>query len=88
MVAPQSDVQVVRNPLCLNFLVETGGGLNIGGRGDKKYTMQGGVLENFGKVQVSDLAKEGSGAVWRVQSSGTLTLGSWQLDAAFISLVA
>ena len=88
LVAPQSDVQVVRNPLCLNFLVETGGGLNIGGRGDKTYTMQGGVLENFGKVQVSDLAKEGSGAVWRVQSSGTLTLGSWQLDAAFISLVA
>ena len=85
LVAPNALVQVV--PLCLNFLVETGGGLNIGGRGGNKYAMQGGVLDNFGAVQVSDLAKEGSGAVWRVQRLATLTFGAWQLDAAWSSLV-
>jgi hypothetical protein len=47
----------------------------------RDLAMQGGVLENFGAVQVSDLAKEGSDSVWRVQSSGTLTFGKWELGA-------
>ncbi len=61
--------------LCVNFLVEAGGALNLGGRcTGSKYNVRGGVLETSGNVQVADLDEDQSHDVpsrarWQPRSS-------------------
>ena len=74
--------------LCVNFLVEAGGALNIGGREFGRYNVWGGVLETSGTVRVAGLAwwaedrshDVPSGARWRVLPPGSLAFGRWQLN--------
>ena len=76
--------------LCLNFLVEEGGALNIGGRQKSRFNVRGGVLETRGAVQVADLDEDQdarSMARWRVLRPGTLTFGGWQLSDVWSGMV-